>query len=189
VLCTVARVQDHKGHETVLRALALLPEAERKEFVYVIAGKGPHVKALRELTNTLGVSQLVSWLGFVADSELPLVYQAADVFVLCTRHCANPPVVEGFGLAFLEAQACAIPVIGTRTGGIVDAIDEKAGGWFIEQDDSDRLAQLLHELVLNPQVFIEAGKLARARVEKECTWDHYSRELMAAFERYCISVS
>ena len=62
------------------------------------------------------------WLGFIKDDELPVFYRAADVFVLCMREATKSGEVEGFGMVFLEAQACGTPTIGTRSGGIPDAV-------------------------------------------------------------------
>ena len=180
VICTVSRIYDYKGHDTVLRALAALPSQERTQFVYLVAGKGSALGTLKELARSLGVDQQVRWLGFVPDADLPDLYRATDLFVLPTREQLDRQVVEGFGLVFLEAQACAIPVVGTRTGGIPDAVNPEEGGWLIEQDDVDALTGIFHGLVTNPAVFSEMGRLGRQRVEREFTWKQYLARLEAA---------
>jgi len=178
VLSSASRLQAYKGHETVFRALAELPETLKHRFVYLIAGKGPHGKALRSEADRLGVASCVSWLGFVPEEDLPDLYRASDLFVLCTRVTAQE--VEGFGLVFLEAQACGTPVVGTRTGGILDAIQEGAGGWLIDQDNAAALAGIFSQLADDPAPFRAAGIAARARVERECTWKRYVERLRAA---------
>jgi phosphatidylinositol alpha-1,6-mannosyltransferase len=124
----------------------------------------------------------VRFLGFVAEDELPDLYRASDLFLLCTRELAERQEVEGFGLAFLEAQACWTPVIGTRTGGIPDAVKEGEGGWLIEHDDAAALSKFLSQLVDDPTAFVAAGKRGRKRVERECTWEHYVRRFVSALE-------
>ena len=178
VIATVSRVQDYKGHDTVLRALAALPPEERREVVYLIAGKGPHVPTLQSLAVDLGVAEQVSWLGFVAEEALPELYRATDLFTLCTRETAESPDVEGFGLVFLEAQACGTPVVGARTGGIPDAVEHGRGGWLIEQDDVPALVEHLRRLVADPSVYEEAGEDARARIEAGYMWAHYTDRLI-----------
>jgi phosphatidylinositol alpha-1,6-mannosyltransferase len=180
VLSSVSRLQAYKGHGTVLQALAVLPETTRQRFVYLIAGKGPHGQALRNEAVRLGVASAVRWLGFVPEEELPDLYRSSDLFVLCTRESPKQQEVEGFGLVFLESQACGTPVLGTRTGGIPDAIREGEGGWLIDQDDATALAGILTQLADAPAAFRAAGLAARRRIERECTWEHYVQRFRAA---------
>jgi phosphatidyl-myo-inositol dimannoside synthase len=179
VLCSVARLAAYKGIDVALRALALLDEDERNALVYVVVGKGTELPVLQKLAQELGVASLVRWCGFVADHDLPRYYQAADVFVLCTRQSEERQSVEGFGLVFLEAQACGTPVVGTRTGGIPDAIREGEGGWLIPQDDVAALTSIFRRLRQNPENFRREGERARRRVLREATWEHYIQRLQA----------
>ena len=78
-----------------------------------------------------------------------------------------------------EAQACGTPVVGTRTGGIPDAVREGEGGWLIEQDDAEGLAGILSRLADSPDEFRSAGRAARARVEREFTWERYMTRFVA----------
>lgn len=177
VVCSVSRIHAYKGYETVLKALAALSPHERTQITYLIAGKGPDLELLKRRARELGVDQQVRWLGFVPDDDLPDLYRAADLFVLATQERPGEQSVEGFGLVFLEAQACGTPVVGTRTGGIPDAITDGDGGWLIEQDDVSALAGIFRRLVGEPDTFTDMGRLARRRVEREFTWEHYLMRL------------
>jgi phosphatidylinositol alpha-1,6-mannosyltransferase len=180
VVSSVSRLCAYKGHDVVLTALAALSPSCRSRFAYLVAGKGPYQENLRRLTEQLGLGEVVRFLGAVAEEGLPDVYRASDLFVLCTRESEKKQEVEGFGLVFLEAQACGTPVVGTRTGGIPDAVNEGEGGWLIAQDDSTALARILNSLADDPERFRRAGAEARRRVERECTWDQYTRRFVAA---------
>lgn len=173
VLLSVSRVHRYKGYDVVFKALAAVPEDAREKCVYLIAGEGPDCEWLKAEARRLAVDNLVRWLGYVPERDLPELYRAADLFVLCTRENAAAQEVEGFGLAFLEAQACATPVLGTRTGGIPDAVKEGADGWLIAQDDHAALARILRELTDAPDRFTRADAATRMRVERECTWERY----------------
>ena len=173
VILTVARVVAHKGHRLVLDALAALSEDRRSQLVYLIAGRGRDMPALQQEAVRLDLQGVVRWLGYVPETDLPDLYRSADLFALCTREAPDEPDVEGFGLAFLEAQACAIPVVGTRTGGIADAVQESRGGWLIDQDDAAALQRILACLADDPADLREMGRIARQRIESECTWDQY----------------
>ncbi len=182
VLLTVSRLHAYKGHDVVLKAIAASSEHTRRNLVYLIAGKGPHQGELERQVRELGLAKQVRFLGFVPEDDLPGLYRASDLFVLCTRELPERQEVEGFGLAFLEAQASGVPVIGTRTGGITDAVKEGEGGWLIKQDDAASLSKFLSQLVNDPAIFLTAGNRARNRVEQQCTWNHYVHRFTEALE-------
>ena len=183
VLLSVSRIQRFKGHDTVLQAIAMLPPKQRENLVYVVAGKGHAEKELRDLADDLDVADNVRWLGFVPEQQLPSLYRAADLFVLCTREEPGIRAVEGFGLVFLEAQSCGVPAIGTDCGGIPDAVEDGNGGWLVPPGDSEALAELLGRLVVSPGEIREMGELARNRVLNGFTWQQYARRLLVALER------
>jgi phosphatidyl-myo-inositol dimannoside synthase len=188
VLVTVARLVRYKGHSLVFKALAALPDAIRADLIYLIAGQGRDMLALQDEAAALGVDKVVRWLGYVAEADLLNLYQSADLFLLCTREDRGEPDVEGFGLAFLEAQACGIPVVGTRTGGIPDAIQESRGGWLIDQDDVAALVAIILRLAQDPGEFQRMGRLARDRIESECTADLYVSRFLENLKRHGIPV-
>jgi phosphatidylinositol alpha-1,6-mannosyltransferase len=116
---------------------------------------------------------MVRWYGFVPEQRLSLLYQASDLFALCSRELPAERAVEGFGLALLEAQACGTPAVGTRTGGIAAALEDGDGGWLLEENDSPALARILRELVRAPEKIRAVGMQARQRVLREHTWPRY----------------
>lgn len=175
VLCTVSRIHHYKAHDTVLRAIANLAPDEREPLVYLVVGTGPHEQELKQQALELGVASHVRWLGFVSEEELPQVYWASDLFVLCTRDAPEERAVEGFGMAFLEAQSCGTPVVGTRTGGIPAAIQDGEGGWLIAPNDSQKLTEIVRQLVRSPESFRAAGMQARQRILRESTWECYGK--------------
>jgi phosphatidylinositol alpha-1,6-mannosyltransferase len=183
VVCTVSRIYQYKGHEVVLRAISQLSPEERASLIYVVAGTGPYEQELKKLTVELGLDSIVRWLGFVPEEELGLVYLASDLFALCTQELPAQRAVEGFGLAFLEAQACGTPAVGTRTGGIAEALSDGDGGWLLQQNDSSVLAGILRQLVHSPETLRSAGKQARERVLKAFTWRHYISRFSEAVSR------
>ncbi|MAQ44255.1 MAG: hypothetical protein CL812_00085 [Confluentimicrobium sp.] len=180
VILTVARLDAIKGHETVLRALAALPAERRQSFVYVIVGKGDMREALERQANQLGIADLVRFEGFVADSELPEWYAAADAFVLTSVVDPQRRGMEGFGMAFTEAQAAGLAVIGTRSGGIPDAVSEGEGGWLIDERDAEALAGHLRRLNDDPASFRMQGAKGAARVRREMNWTTYTDRILAA---------
>ncbi len=112
VLATVSRLdsrQRHKGHD---RVISLLSELREKvpAIRYLIAGTGDDRERLEGLAREQGVEDLVRFLGYVDDNDLPDLYRAADLYVM-------PSHGEGFGIAFVEAMACGTAAIGLNAGG------------------------------------------------------------------------
>lgn len=176
-LCTVSRVLQFKGYDFIAKTIASLPEKIRSQIHWNIGGTGPYLESLKYLVNELDIVNSVTFHGFIPDNHLPGFYNANDVFILCTREHQDSTQVEGFGLVFLEAQACGIPAIGTRTGGIPNAIKHQSGGWLIEQDNVQELGDLIIKLVQEKDVSVQMGKIARSRVEMERTWQQYCNSL------------
>jgi phosphatidyl-myo-inositol dimannoside synthase len=178
ILLSVSRVDEYKGHDVVLASLAALAPEQRQHLHYAIAGKGSHLEKLKQEATRLGLDDHITWLGFVTDESLPILYKAADLFVLCTREDKNARGVEGFGMVFLEAQAAGLAVVGTRAGGIPDAIEVENGGWLIEQDDEAALKAHLEVLISTPEVVTSQGVKGQKRAQNECTWQHYTNKLI-----------
>lgn len=189
VISSVARLRAFKGHDTVLKAIAGLPVIERERLVYLIAGRGPHKSELQREAERLEVTGNIRWMGFVSEEALPDVYRASDLFVLCTREAPQRQEVEGFGLVFLEAQACGVPVVGTLSGGISEAVREGEGGWLINSDDAGSLTQILSDLIQDPERFRAAGLAARRRIERECTWQQYVERFISFLRAGGITIS
>jgi glycosyltransferase involved in cell wall biosynthesis len=95
--------------DTVIRALALLPEAVH----FLMVGNGPDKNALAKLADRLGVSARVHFHASVPIEKLPDYLKSCDIFI-------RPSRSEGMGNSFIEAMAAGLPVIGTQEGGIAD---------------------------------------------------------------------
>lgn len=120
-LLSVSRLdsrESYKGHDRVIAALPGLV-ARGLDVVYLVAGRGDDRPRLEGLARDAGVAEHVRFLGHVPVAGLPDLYRAADVFVL-------PSTGEGFGIVFLEAMACGVPVAGLAAGGARDALGDYA---------------------------------------------------------------
>jgi phosphatidylinositol alpha-1,6-mannosyltransferase len=130
VFITVCRLLEKKGVDHALRAFAGVLRSY-PETRYVIVGSGPFEDVLRDLADALGVASAVVFTGDVADAELAEHYQLGDVFVMPNRALPNGDT-EGFGLVFLEANACGLPVIAGRDGGSADAVRDGENGVVVD---------------------------------------------------------
>lgn len=176
-IATLARILEFKGYDTIANAIASLSEEYKNKVEWNIGGTGPYLPELQELVKKLNIEQNVNFLGYIKDENLTEFYNNNNIFVLCTKESPSSTEVEGFGLVFLEAQSCGIPVIGTKTGGIFDAIEDGNGGWLIEQNDFLTLSKMFMEYMDNPNILILQGTNARNRVLSSCTFDIYNDKL------------
>jgi phosphatidylinositol alpha-1,6-mannosyltransferase len=177
LLLTVGRLVRRKGIDTVLRALPTLART-CPDVAYVIAGTGPDGRRLKRLGARLGVQDRVQFVGDVGHDRLPLYYSAADLFVMPARE--DPPDVEGFGLVFLEANACGTPVVGAATGGIPTAIRDGETGLLVPPDAPSALADAARRLLANPGLANTLGRQGRERVLNDANWDHVTDRLFKA---------
>lgn len=177
VLLTVGRLVPRKGVDTVLRALPRVAE-NVPNVTYLVVGTGPDRERLERLARRLQIQDRVQFLGEVPHDELPDFYSAADLFVMPAREA--PPDVEGFGLVFLEANACGTPVVGARTGGIPDAIAEGETGLLVPAGAPTPLAETLTQLLTDPARLAALGERGRRRAVQEASWDHVADTLFDA---------
>src|SRR6266704_2655063 len=174
-LLTVARLDYHKGVDTVIRALPAI-RAVFPTVRYAVAGIGSRHDALERLVAELGLGDAVCLLGFVSDDELPALYNAADLFVLASRR--YDLLVEGFGISIVEASASGLPVIGSRSGGMPEAIRDGETGFLVEPDDPAALAATAIRLLGDEGLRRRMGAAGRAAVESYYNWDRVAADLI-----------
>src|SRR5437667_464407 len=176
-LVTVARLQEHKGMDTVIRALpAILARAP--DVRYAVAGTGPDRERLEKLVQELGLGDRVRFLGAVGDQDLPACYNLASVYVGASRR-AGRLGVEGFGISLVEASACGLPVVAGNSGGIPDAVREGETGFLVPPEDPAALAGAISRLLADTELARRVGAAGRRAVETYYNWDRVVRDLRA----------
>ena len=180
-LLTVARLEWHKGIDTVMKALPAV-RAAHPNARYAIAGVGDRLPQLEQLRQSLGLGDAVRFLGAVPDAELPALYNAADLYVGASRR--HDLLAEGFGISLVEASACGLAVVGGRSGGVPDAVREGETGILVDPDDPAAVAAGVSELLGDPERRKQLGSAGRRAVETYYNWDRVARDLMEIDGRY-----
>jgi phosphatidylinositol alpha-1,6-mannosyltransferase len=180
-LLTVARLEWHKGIDTVMRALPKI-RAVHPETRYAVAGVGDRLPQLQQLQRDLGLGDAVQFLGAVPDDELPALYNAADLYVGVSRR--HELLAEGFGISLVEASACGLAVVGGRSGGVPDAVREGETGILVDPDDPDAVAAGVSELLADSGRRKQLGAAGRKAVEEFYNWDRVARDLIRIDEKY-----
>lgn len=155
VVANVAALAPHKGQRHLVAASAELvrdlPDAR-----VLIIGEGELREALHHQITSLGLERHVFLTGFRHD--VLGVMKSIDLFVMSS-------VTEGLGSAILEAMACRRPVVGTRAGGIPEAVVDGETGLLVSPRDDHALAGAMTALLKDPARRARMGAAARARVE------------------------
>ena len=176
IIVTVGRTVPRKGADVLIRALPEVLKAAPEAHLLVV-GEGDYRPVLEELVRTYGMEAHVSFAGKVPEEELADHYRLCDVFAMPNREMPDGDT-EGFGLVFLEANACGKPVIGGRAGGAVEAVrDGENGllvdGWSVE-DVAAGLTRLLTDDALRQQISqrgLEIALASSSRAKAEQFYD------------------
>jgi glycosyltransferase involved in cell wall biosynthesis len=151
-LLAVGAIVPRKGYDLLIAALATLKDLPWR---LVIAGdRSRDPQTTERLEDAIAAHELadrVDLRGAVSDSELAALYGDAELFVLPSRF-------EGYGMAYTEALAHGVPVVGTNAGAIPDTVPARAGV-LVPPDDAGALAVALRRLIADPR---ERDRLAAA---------------------------
>jgi phosphatidylinositol alpha-1,6-mannosyltransferase len=144
VFVSVCRLVPRKGIDQALRGFAAIA-SERPDCLYLVVGEGPAAAALRALAGSLGVADRVVFAGAAPAAELAAHYRLGDVFVMPNRTQPDGDT-EGFGLVFLEANACGLPVIAGRDGGSPEAVQDGVNGLLVDGGSVETIAAAMAAL-------------------------------------------
>jgi glycosyltransferase involved in cell wall biosynthesis len=170
-LLAVGSVVRRKGYDVLVAALAGLRDLSWRLTIAGDLGRdSATAQALDADIRRRGLGERIALVGAVQEHRLDELYGGADIFVLPSRH-------EGYGMAFSEAIAHGLPVVGTTAGAIPETVPSEAGV-LVAPDDSDALAQALRHLIEQPGERRRLAAGARAAAGLLPTW-RQSAELFA----------
>jgi len=140
----------------------------------VFVGEGPEEAKLRALAGRRGVADHVRFLG--RRDDIPRVLRAFDVFALTSRR-------EGMSNAILEAMACGLPVLATRTGGNAELVVDGETGLLIESGRVESLVRALRMLTSRADLREAMGTAGRRRIESLFTIGRMAEAYAEMYER------
>jgi phosphatidylinositol alpha-1,6-mannosyltransferase len=178
VFVSVCRLVEKKGVDMAIRAFAQVHRAHPGSR-YLVVGTGPHEAALHALAAAEGVADAVVFAGQVSDDELVEHYRLGDAFVMPNRAMPDGDT-EGFGLVFLEANGCGLPVIAGRDGGSPDAVRHGVNGLVVDGRSVDEIAAAMLAL-LGDGALREALRQRALETASKAGWEERTR----AFLRTC----
>lgn len=170
----VGRLSEEKNIDVLLEAwFAVVRTRSRVAARLELWGDGPLAPNLKALSNTLGLSETVAFMGHVDDVSSRL--RDVDIFVLPSR-------AEGNSNAVLEAMAAGLPVVSSRVGGTPMLVGDEGADFLCEPRDVASLASMLLRLIEEPELRSALGAAMRRRVETHFDIERVARIYASAYE-------
>ena len=155
LLVTVGRLVSRKAMQQLL---GLIESLGIENAHLLIIGTGPEEPRLRDESIKRNLGAQVSFLGQIEESEKFRILQMCDIYVSTSQH-------EGFGLVFLEAMACGLPIVCYNHGGQTDFLEDKKTGRLVHLNSIADFEECSRELILDRELRRRIGKENRNRVE------------------------
>jgi glycosyltransferase involved in cell wall biosynthesis len=162
VVLTVGRLVEKKGHETLLRAAAIVRDRGHA-FRLRIAGEGVEWPRLQRLVHEFRLEERVAFLGPLSESEVELEYLSADIFALACRELDNGDR-DGIPNVLLEAMAHGLAIVSTAGAGVAEAVADGDSALLAAQRDVVGFADKLERLLVDPLLRERLAHRARQRV-------------------------
>ena len=153
----LGRLAPIKRHDVFLRAAAQILAA-RPDAHFVVIGEGETLGTAQRLSDELGVSERVHFLGWRAHAELPALLADLDVL-------ANTSDNEGMPVSLIEAMAAGTPVVATAAGGTVSVIEAGVTGSLVPTGDARAVAEACRALIEDPALAAQRAAAGRAAVQ------------------------
>lgn len=166
ILLSVSRLDAEKNIDRILHAVA----RTKTHFTYIVAGKGVERDTLEALASDLGISNRVSFIGFVEDEDLPALYAAADCFI-------NAGTAELQGMSVMEAMATGLPILAAQAVALPELVLNGVNGYLFNPTDHARLATLLDCMFRNPGTMRVMGQKSTDIIQP-----HSIRNMVNAYE-------
>ncbi len=171
-LVTVCRLLERKGIQYVLAAMA---ELANPNISLEIVGLGNYEAELRKLCKHYSLESVVAFHGYCVNEDLPRIFRNSDVFILTS-------LAESFGIVFLEAMSCALPIIGGDTGGIPGIISED-NGILVQPTDVNDIKNAILRLMHEPDLRKKMGQKNRQKMIEKYSWRHVAEEYSNVYRR------
>jgi glycosyltransferase involved in cell wall biosynthesis len=163
----LSRFVREKGIYELLEAFSRLHE-HFPGLVLVLAGAGPEEVAMVKWVENAGLSESVTFTGYIRDKEKAQVLMDADIFVFPTYYG------EGCPVSLLEAMAAGLPVITSSTGGIGDLIVDGRNGRLLETVTTAKVEDAMLDLLANLQ-----NRKAISEYNRQFAWEYYEAAVVS----------
>ena len=181
ILISVGNHVPRKRFDLVIEAIEQIKKIHPAiPIKYLLIGYGSFTPKLKKITKDLKLEKYVKFLGELNHDIRNKYYKLSDLFLMPS--ISEKSSIEGFGISFLEANFFKLPVIGTNTGGIVEAIIDGKTGLLIKPNDKKELIEKILMLYHQPEKRKEMGEYGYNRVIEDYNWNLIANEYIEVFK-------
>ncbi len=163
------------GVDVLARAFARVA-AQRPEVSLLLLNGGSQAHIIRQILNSGGVVDRVTFAGQIGHRDLPRYYHMADLYI-------SPSHVDGSSVSLMEALACGLPCLVSDIPANKEWVFENENGWLFPDGNADALAAKILAAIENRKSLVEIGKNARVVAEERADWKKNFNKLLAAYEQ------
>lgn len=172
-IITVANLIPIKGLDYLIAAFARVYQKYPAATLDII-GQGILEEKLKAQAEELHISHAVNFLGRQDYSDVAKYMRESDIFVLSSFY-------EAIGCVYLEAMGCGLPIVGTRSMGIAELIQDGENGMLAEEKNVDSIFEKIMYLADHPEIAKNIGKAGRITVQKY-TWEASAKSLNKIYQ-------
>jgi glycosyltransferase involved in cell wall biosynthesis len=170
----VGSLEPRKNLVRLLQAYARLRQHQTQQHLVIVGARNFWKNApVVETVAALDLKDWVHFTGFVAEEDLPALYNGADVFVF-------PSLYEGFGLPPLEAMACGTPVVTSNSSSLPEVVGDAA--LTVDPYDVWAIAAAMETILANPALAADLRQRGLARAS-EFSWERMAQETIDVYKR------
>jgi glycosyltransferase involved in cell wall biosynthesis len=144
----------------------------------LIVGSGPDEGHLKRLAQDLHIAEMTIWCGMKFEDSLIEMYNAADIFCICSNY-------ESFSAVTLEAMAVKLPIIATKVGFLPHLVKENENGFLIESNNIMELKTAILKLAKNKEMRQTLGVANRDNVINNYEWDNICIKVLNKYKEIC----
>jgi len=182
IIISVGRLVHRKGQDKLIQAFPTIVR-EIPNAHLLIVGEGPYRAHLEKLVEKLSLKANVTFVGRIFYNDLPSYLSASDVFVMPSRSRFFGLEVEGLGIVYLEASACAIPVVAGVSGGAPDAVQEGITGLCVDGTNIGQIAEAVIHICSDSKRATKMGLAGRNWVIEQWQWEIWSKQFNSLLMR------
>lgn len=170
----VGRLAPHKHVDDLINVVRLLKEDAKEVYLKVI-GNGIEKDNLIRMVNDLDLNDQVDFASNLDYRDVIKEIKKSTILVL-------PSTREGFGMVLTEANACNIPAVTYKSGGVVEVIEDSKNGFLLEPRNINELSKKIFYLLENEDIAREMGEYGRKKVEKCFDWEKIVTNILEIYK-------
>ena len=175
IIICVARLVHRKGQDQLIQAMPKVLESH-PDAILLFVGIGPIKQMLENSARQLRITHKIIFAGRVSYDELPDYLAISEIFAMPVRSRFSGLEVEGLGIVYLEASACAKPVVVGNSGGAADAVIDGLTGLLVDSTNVDEISNAICKLLDDPIKGKQMGEAGRDWVLANWQMSNWSKK-------------